>query len=177
MTATLANDNFKSIFLNENDKILIWCSLKFVPGSPIYNETAFVQVMAWHRTGDKPLPEPMLTQFTDAYICGTRGRWVKSSLTLFKPLIYNLLTIKTINALAGTFGVNEVSKCSSADWNAFIKVFIQDLFWSVRGRRFIWYSHLSPCFYLQNISTDYFNETYWLLYFIMTSSMEIFPRY
>ena len=27
-----------------------------------------VQVMAWRQTGDKPLPEPMLTQFIDAYM-------------------------------------------------------------------------------------------------------------
>ena len=26
------------------------------------------QVMAWRQTGDKPLPEAMLTQFTDAYM-------------------------------------------------------------------------------------------------------------
>ena len=32
--------------------------------------------MAWYRIGDKPLSEPLLTWFTDAYICGTRGRWV-----------------------------------------------------------------------------------------------------
>ena len=24
--------------------------------------------MAWHRTGDKSLPEPMLTQITDIYV-------------------------------------------------------------------------------------------------------------
>ena len=30
--------------------------------------------MAWHRRGDKPLTEPMLT-----YICSIRGRWVNSS--------------------------------------------------------------------------------------------------
>ena len=35
--------------------------------------------MAWCRTGDKPLPEPTLTQFTNTYICGTRGRWVNTS--------------------------------------------------------------------------------------------------
>ena len=29
---------------------------------------ALVQVMAWRRAVDKPLPGPMLTQFTDAYI-------------------------------------------------------------------------------------------------------------
>ena len=42
-------------------------SLKFVPKGPIDNKWALVQVMAWHLTGDKPLPEPMRTQFTDAY--------------------------------------------------------------------------------------------------------------
>ena len=73
MAATWADDNFKGIFLNENDGILIKISLKFVPRSPIDNKPALVQVMAWHLWGDKPLPEPMLTQFTDAYL----GRLVK----------------------------------------------------------------------------------------------------
>ena len=35
---------------------------------PIDNKSALVQVMAWRRTGYKPLPEPMLAQFTDAYM-------------------------------------------------------------------------------------------------------------
>ena len=42
-------------------------SLKFVPKGPIDNNSALVQVMAWRSTDDKPLPEPMLTQFTDIY--------------------------------------------------------------------------------------------------------------
>ena len=67
MAAILA-DIFKCFLLNENAKILIQISLKLVPGSPIDNKSAFVQVMAWHRTGDKPLPEQMMTQFTDAYM-------------------------------------------------------------------------------------------------------------
>ena len=34
--------------------------------------------MAWRWTGDKPLPEPMLIQFTDAYIRHEGGGvWVK----------------------------------------------------------------------------------------------------
>ena len=67
-----ADDIFKCIFLNEKILILIRISLKFIPKGPIYNKWALVQVMAWHRIGDKPLPEPMLTQFTDAYMrhCG-----------------------------------------------------------------------------------------------------------
>ena len=54
------------IFLNENDRIQMQISLKFVPRSPIVNKPAFVQVMAWCWIGDKPLPEPMMAQFTDA---------------------------------------------------------------------------------------------------------------
>ena len=68
MAAILADNIFKCIFLNENDKILIHISLKFFPSSPIDDKQALVQVMACCWTGDKPLPEPMLTQITDAYI-------------------------------------------------------------------------------------------------------------
>ena len=68
MAAILADNIFKCIFLNENDRIPIQISLKFVPRSPIDNKAALVQVMAWRRTAAKPLPEPMLTQFPDAYM-------------------------------------------------------------------------------------------------------------
>ena len=67
MAAILA-DIFKCIFLNENDRIPIPISLKYVPRSPIHNKPAFVQAMVWRRTGNKPLPEPMMTQFIDAYM-------------------------------------------------------------------------------------------------------------
>ena len=63
-----ADDIFKSIFMNENFGTLILISLKFVPKCPIDNDSALVQVTAWRRAGDKPLPEPMLTQFSDAYM-------------------------------------------------------------------------------------------------------------
>ena len=68
MAAILADDIFTRIFLNGNGRIPIKISLKFVPKSPIDNKPALVQVMAWCRSGDKPLPEPMITQFTDAYM-------------------------------------------------------------------------------------------------------------
>ena len=71
-----ADDIFRRIFLNEKFSILIRILLKFVHKGPIDNKWALIQVMAWRRTGDKPLSEPMPTHFTDAYICGTRGRWV-----------------------------------------------------------------------------------------------------
>ena len=42
--------------------------MKFVPKGAIDNKSVMVQVMSWHPTGDKPLPVPMPTQFTDAYV-------------------------------------------------------------------------------------------------------------
>ena len=63
-----ADDVFKCNFLNENVWIPIKISLKFVPKGPINNIPALVQIMAWRRTGDKPLSEPMKTQFNDVYM-------------------------------------------------------------------------------------------------------------
>ena len=61
-------DNFKHILMNEKFCISIRISLKVIPNSLIDNESALIQVMAWRRAGDKPLPEPLLTHFTDAYM-------------------------------------------------------------------------------------------------------------
>ena len=68
MAAVLADDIFKCIFLNENDNIPIEISLKLVPRGPSNNKSALVEVMARRRTGDKPLPEPVMTQFTDTHM-------------------------------------------------------------------------------------------------------------
>ena len=68
MAAILADDIFNCIFLNENDRIPNQISLKYVTGSPIDNKPALVQVMACRLFGAKPLPEPMMTQFIDAYM-------------------------------------------------------------------------------------------------------------
>ena len=63
----ISDDIFKYIF-NESVWIPITISLKFVPKGPIDYNSALVQVVAWHRAGEKQLPESMLTQFNDAYI-------------------------------------------------------------------------------------------------------------
>ena len=49
-------------------KCMIKISLKFIPKGPVNNIPALVQIMAWRRTGDKPLSEPMVTKFADTYI-------------------------------------------------------------------------------------------------------------
>ena len=61
-----ADDMF--IFLNKNLWIPIEILLKFVPKGSINNIRALVQIMAWRRTGDKPLSEPKMTQLNDAYM-------------------------------------------------------------------------------------------------------------
>ena len=81
MEAILADDIFKCIFMNENVWIPIKISLKFVPKGPINNIPASVQIMAWHRPGDKPLSEPMMVSLT-THICVTRPQWVKDSVSL-----------------------------------------------------------------------------------------------
>ena len=60
-----ADDTFKRIFLNENVRISIKISLKFVPKGPINNNPALVQIMAW------PWQAIICTNdglFTDAYM-------------------------------------------------------------------------------------------------------------
>ena len=54
------DDIFNCIFLNENVWISIKIALKFVPKGPINNIPALVQIMAWCRSGDKPLSEPLM---------------------------------------------------------------------------------------------------------------------
>ena len=76
-----ADDTFKCIFLNENVRISIKISLKFVPKGPINNNPALVQIMAWRRSGDKPLSEPRMVCFL-THICVTRPQWVNGNPTI-----------------------------------------------------------------------------------------------
>ena len=70
------NDIFKWIFLKEIIWISIKMSLKFVPNGPINNMPWLVQIMAWRRTGDKPLSEPMMYSLLP-HICVNQPQWFK----------------------------------------------------------------------------------------------------
>ena len=72
-----ADDTFNHIFVNENVRISIKFSLKFVPKSPINIHPALVQIMAWHRPGNKPLSEPVMVSLL-THICVTRPQWVNT---------------------------------------------------------------------------------------------------
>ena len=54
-------------FLIWKSLYLYWISQKFIPMDPVDDKSSLVQVVAWHQTGDKPLPEPMMTQFIDVH--------------------------------------------------------------------------------------------------------------
>ena len=70
---------FKCIFLNENILISIKNSLKFIPTGLINNIPALIQIMTWHRSGDKPLSETMMVRSL-THICVTRPQWVNKDL-------------------------------------------------------------------------------------------------
>ena len=70
-----ADDTFKLIFLNENVRIAIKISLRFVPKGPINNIPALVEIMAWCWSGNKPLSEPMIFSLL-THICITQLQWV-----------------------------------------------------------------------------------------------------
>ena len=75
-----ADDIFKRIFFNENVWISIKISQRFVPKGPINNIPVLVQIMAWRRSGDKPLSEPMMVRLL-THICVARPQWVKGVFT------------------------------------------------------------------------------------------------
>ena len=61
-------DDKNTFFTEWKARDSIRISLKFITEGPISNKSALVQITAWHQTGDKPLTEQMVTQFTDASI-------------------------------------------------------------------------------------------------------------
>ena len=85
-----AGDTFKRIFLNENVRISIKISLKFVPKDPINNIPALVQIIARHRPGDKPLSEPRMECLL-THICITRPQWVNTLMSSFDSRIFKYI--------------------------------------------------------------------------------------
>ena len=74
-----ADNIFKSIFLNENIWISLKIALKLVPEVRINNIPALFQIMAWRRSGDKPLSGTMMVSLL-THICITRPQWVMQQL-------------------------------------------------------------------------------------------------
>ena len=73
-----ADDIFNCIFLNGNLWISLKISLNFVPEVRFNNLPALIQIMAWRRSGDKPLSGTMMVNLL-THICVTRPQWVKDA--------------------------------------------------------------------------------------------------
>ena len=84
-----ADDTFKRMLLNENVRISIKISLKFVPKGPVNNNPSLVQIMAWRRSGAKPLSEPMLVSLA-THICVTRPQGVKYTKSQHRTYLFDL---------------------------------------------------------------------------------------
>ena len=63
------------------------------PGDSIDNKSPLAQVMAWHQTGAKPLPKPMMIQFTDIHIY----------IYIYKPPGLNLSPKRRMAMIGDTF--------------------------------------------------------------------------
>ena len=70
-------------------------SLKYVSWGLIDNMSALVQIMARRCPGDKPLSEPMLTQFTDAYMWHQGEISLYISVILFMPMDCPMFVVST----------------------------------------------------------------------------------
>ena len=92
MAANFADYTFNRIFFNENARISIKFSLKFVPKGPINNILALVQIMAWHRPGEKPSSEPVMVSLL-THICVTRPQWVKHNEVQTKSIILGIFLV------------------------------------------------------------------------------------
>ena len=92
---------FRCIFLNENAWISLKISLKFVVKVRINNIPALVQIMAWHRPGDKPLSEPMMISLL-MHICVTRPQWVNKILHATERTLWSVWLIPEYSVIART---------------------------------------------------------------------------
>ena len=99
-------DAFKRIFSNENVRISIKISLKFIPKSPVNNIPALVQIRASRQTGDRPLSKPMMVRLP-MHICITWPQWVN---TLMPYWNINLCHHLFSNALLSVW-YEDLSQC------------------------------------------------------------------
>ena len=108
----ITDDIFKSIF-NESVWISITISLKFIPKGPIDYKSELVQVMAWHRTGEKPLPESMLTQFHRRIYTALGGNKITKSERSFTGVWYILFSLLHFVRIHRKYSILYLKRCLS----------------------------------------------------------------
>ena len=103
------DDVFKGIFVNENILIPTEISHKFVPNGPINNVPILVQIMAWHRPGDKPYLNQLCLDYRRIYASFGPNELTLSALVALVPPVATKLAswqfhhTHTINVSCLTF--------------------------------------------------------------------------
>ena len=64
-------------------------SLKYIPNGPVNNYSSLVEMMAWRRSGDKPLSQPMIVYLTGGYRRHSASMSFKSARICPKHIFYN----------------------------------------------------------------------------------------
>ena len=80
--ASFAENILKRIFFIEKAHLPIKISPNIVPWCPIDKKSALVRIMAWCWTSDKPLSEPMMDYFTDAYVPSSESALIWNSMKI-----------------------------------------------------------------------------------------------
>ena len=95
------DDDFKCISLK--------ISLKFVRKFIIDNIPALVQIMAWHRSGDKPLSEPVVVNLL-THICVTWPEWVNRTGAEIRIIWANFVSTVVTGVLTSCLTMLSLSK-------------------------------------------------------------------
>ena len=106
LATIFADDMLKWIFLTENIWFSIKSSLKFVPKGPNSNIPTLAQIMAWRRSGDTPLCEPMMVTWP-THIWVTRPLWFKKQICIQFWISYISSTLKGHSYLKSFYKENK----------------------------------------------------------------------
>ena len=124
----------KCIFLNENVWIVIKISMKFVLKSPINNIPALVQMMAWHRPGNKPLSESMMIS-SMTYVRVTQ-KPCQLKLTIFKVCHFpKVITISPSNHFyKQSSNIHHHTLYHKTDWKPYIQTIISQSVFEISNK-------------------------------------------
>ena len=109
---TAFSSAFRRVWFVGNFHISYDISFQSASKVPNDNMSALAQMIAWHRTGDKPLAVPMMTLFTDAFM-RHRPQWANDMLIAFAcdtDMTVLTLMVPPEASFVGAFSANEFSR-------------------------------------------------------------------
>ena len=127
------DDTFRCIFVIRMLQFSYSFTEVHSKGPPIDNTPALVQMMAWHRTGNKPLFELMKPIYWRIYVCVTQPQWVKIyAVQIFWEVPVNFQEVQHPVMVWGWWGWDGWGSCSTPEmFTGYIPGFLyMKLWWS-----------------------------------------------